>query len=76
MLVRHNIPVLSFDKRGTGSSGGEYEWKNNSSTKNLRLLASDVAAAVAALAAQPEIVGNEDGGIFVVKPSKELDHTR
>lgn len=45
-LVRRGIAVYSFDKRGTGRSGGDYQSDNNASETNLRLLASDVAAAV------------------------------
>ncbi|NNE71271.1 MAG: alpha/beta fold hydrolase, partial [Rhodothermales bacterium] len=45
-LARRGIAVYSFDKRGTGHSGGEYQSDNNASEENLRLLASDVARAV------------------------------
>ena len=62
-LVRDGYAVFSFDKRGTGASGGEYESENNSSSKNLHLLASDVAAAVNAARHHPEIDG-EHVGIF------------
>lgn len=50
-LVRRGIAVYSFDKRGTGQSGGTYQSDNNASETNLRLLASDVSAAVDALSA-------------------------
>ena len=55
MLVREGIAVFSFDKRGTGDSGGTYESENNSSDANLTLLASDVAAAVRTVQQHPEI---------------------
>lgn len=45
LLVRRGVAVFSFDKRGTGESGGDYESENNSSAKNLKLLGSDIAAA-------------------------------
>ena len=54
-LVRAGIAVLSFDKRGTGQSGGEYESQDNSSSANLHRLAADVSAATDALAARQNI---------------------
>src|SRR4051812_25151081 len=38
--VRRGYAVLSYDKRGTGRSGGEYEGNNNTSRKNIDLLAN------------------------------------
>lgn len=60
-LVREGVAVLSFDKRGTGASGGDYEADNNSSRENLALLASDVAAAVETLRSRPEVDSNRVG---------------
>lgn len=54
-LAREGIAVYSFDKRGTGASGGNYEAENNSSHANLDLLASDVRAAVEAMRHRPEV---------------------
>ena len=54
-LVRRGIAVYSFDKRGTGESGGVYEAENNGRLENLTLLASDVAAAVEKVRHHPEI---------------------
>ncbi|MDD3642706.1 MAG: alpha/beta fold hydrolase [Candidatus Krumholzibacteria bacterium] len=52
-LSQHGIASLTFDKRGTGRSEGEY-------TMDFDLLAGDVAAAVEFLASRPEI----DGGMI------------
>lgn len=60
-LVRSGIAVFSFDKRGTGDSGGVYEAENNSSLENLTLLASDVAAAIVAVRRHAEIDGARVG---------------
>ena len=49
-LVKHNIAVLTYDKRGVGASGGVYAGPevgtNNIDAVNLELLAKDAAAAV------------------------------
>ena len=49
-LVRHNIAVLTYDKRGVGASGGVYAGPevgtNNIDARNLELLAKDARAAV------------------------------
>jgi dienelactone hydrolase len=47
-LAANGIAALTFDKRGTGGSGGVF-------TFDFRQLAADVAAAVEHVAAQPEI---------------------
>jgi alpha-beta hydrolase superfamily lysophospholipase len=54
-LVRRGIAVFSFDKRGTGKSGGVHEDDNNASVENLTLLASDVAKAIEAVRQHSEI---------------------
>ncbi len=50
MLARHDILVLTYDKRGVGESGGVYAGPevgtNNISVENLNLLAKDASAAV------------------------------
>lgn len=51
------IAALVYDKRGVGKSGGEYEANQNVSEKNIRLLADDAAAALAALGAHPALAG-------------------
>jgi dienelactone hydrolase len=60
-LVRNGIAVFSFDKRGTGKSGGNYESENNGSTENLKLLGSDVAAAVSRISRHPEVDPSKTG---------------
>ncbi|CAL2081515.1 Hydrolase_4 domain-containing protein [Tenacibaculum sp. 190524A02b] len=49
-LAKHNISVLTYDKRGVGESGGVYAGPevgtNNISIDNLNLLAKDANAAV------------------------------
>ncbi len=49
-LAKHNISVLTYDKRGVGESGGVYAGPevgtNNIDTANLNLLAKDASAAV------------------------------
>jgi dienelactone hydrolase len=60
--------VLSYDKRGEGESGGQYPG-DASTAAVIDVLAADVRAAVAVLAAQPEadparigLVGHSQGG--------------
>jgi dienelactone hydrolase len=60
MFIAEGYAVLSYDKRGTGLSGGEYVGRgardtNNVSPTNLERLAADARAAVAAIASRPEI---------------------
>ncbi len=43
-LARNGVAVFSFDKRGTGNSGGHCVTENNTSLENLTLLASDLSA--------------------------------
>lgn len=43
-LARNGVAVFSFDKRGTGNSGGHCDTENNTSLENLTLLASDLSA--------------------------------
>ena len=48
LFAAHGVATLAYDKRGTGGSEGEY-------TQNFHVLARDVAAAVEALRARPDI---------------------
>ncbi len=43
-LARNGVAVFSFDKRGTGNSGGHCVTENNTSFENLTVLASDLSA--------------------------------
>jgi dienelactone hydrolase len=49
-IAKRGLAVLTYDKRGCGKSGGEYEGNLNVSTGNLELLASDAQAALQVLA--------------------------
>ncbi len=60
-FARDGIAALVYDKRGVGKSGGEYEFKQNVSEKNLSLLADDAAAALRSLAAHPALKGKRVG---------------
>ncbi len=55
MLVREGIAVFSFDKRGTGDSGGEYVLHDSGNGSGLELLAADVGNAVRVTQSHPEI---------------------
>ncbi len=44
-MAMKGFTVLYYDKRGIGSSEGKYNQKTNAGKKNLKLLASDAAAA-------------------------------
>ena len=48
-MVLNGIAVYSFDKRGTGNSGGVCNIDNNTSPENLALLTGDVVAALATI---------------------------
>lgn len=50
LFTRHGFAVLLFDKRGTGQSGGTYV-----EAPDLRASATDARAAVAFMAAQPDV---------------------
>jgi pimeloyl-ACP methyl ester carboxylesterase len=54
-FVRRGIVVLTFDKRGCGASGGDWQ------TASLEDLAGDVAAAVGVLRSRPEILPDRIG---------------
>ena len=56
-FASQGIAALVYDKRGAGKSGGEYEWKQNVSEKNLSLLADDAVSALEALARHSSIKG-------------------
>jgi len=56
-FARQGIAALVYDKRGAGKSGGEYEWRQNVSEKNLSLLADDAVAALEALARHSSVKG-------------------
>ena len=64
-LVRDGVAVFSFDKRGTGKSGGVYESNNNAAESNLRLLASDVAAAIRRLSQEPDVQADRLGVVGI-----------
>jgi|GEM_PF-1090873 len=56
-FARNGIAVLSFDKRGTGDSGGVFVENNNAAAGNLNLLASDVIAGLERLLEEKELQG-------------------
>jgi pimeloyl-ACP methyl ester carboxylesterase len=56
-FASEGIAALVYDKRGAGTSGGEYEANQNVSEKNISLLADDAAAALSALARHPSLKG-------------------
>lgn len=60
-IVRTGIAVLLYDKRGVGDSGGQYEGNNNTSRRNLKLLASDVVAGVNYLSSRNDIRKDQIG---------------
>jgi alpha-beta hydrolase superfamily lysophospholipase len=55
LLAADGLAVMTYDKRGVGLSGGVYEQENNVSSSNLSLLASDAAAAFAAVSKHPRL---------------------
>ncbi len=63
-LAALGFDVLVYDKRGVGESGGVYEGENNTSMRNLQLLADDASAAVTFLASA--IPGVKHVGLFGV----------
>lgn len=46
LMARNGIICLTYDKRGVGKSGGDYEHDNNTSISNLKILASDAKEAI------------------------------
>lgn len=60
-FARQGFATLVYDKRGVGASSGEYEGRNNSSERNLELLADDAAAALVALSRQAEVRSDQVG---------------
>ena len=56
-FAERGFAVVTWDKRGVGQSGGNYEADRNTSPENLKLLAGDAAAAMNWLTAQPSVVG-------------------
>jgi len=60
-FARDGIAALFYDKRGVGKSGGEYEFNQNVSEKNLSLLADDAVSALRSLAAHPSLKGKPVG---------------
>ncbi len=58
---KRGIAFLTYDKRGVGESGGVYVGRENGSEKNLKLLASDVAAGTTYLRTRNDIIDNEIG---------------
>jgi dienelactone hydrolase len=63
-LASRGLAVYTYDKRGVGRSGGVYE-PNNIRPENLRLLADDAAAALTAIAGQPDLRGRTLGYVGV-----------
>ncbi len=61
VLAADGFAVLTYDKRGTGKSGGTYEGTYNISWDNLHLLAADASAAAGALARHPRLRGRPVG---------------
>lgn len=55
LLARNNIICLTYDKRGVGNSGGNYEHENNTSVGNLNILAADAAEAVKLLRSYSQV---------------------
>ncbi|MEZ5743310.1 MAG: alpha/beta fold hydrolase [Sphingomonadaceae bacterium] len=71
-LARRGYVVLSYDKRGVGDSGGQYEWERNYCPDNLDLLARDAVAAMGVLRNRREVradavglIGQSQGGWIV-----------
>jgi pimeloyl-ACP methyl ester carboxylesterase len=60
LLARRGIAFLAYDKRGNGQSTGRYPGEA-ATTPTVDILSRDAAAAVAFLAAQPEIDRNRLG---------------
>lgn len=54
-LARQGIIAIVPDKRGVGGTGGEFDNQNNTSKKNLTLLAGDAVAALRFASLQPEV---------------------
>lgn len=57
LFATKGFAVLTYDKRGSGESGGALPGPYNVSPENLELLADDAAAAMAWLAHRPELAG-------------------
>jgi pimeloyl-ACP methyl ester carboxylesterase len=57
LLADEGIATLTYDKRGVGRSGGQYEGTDNVSARNLALLADDAAAAFVALTREERLAG-------------------
>lgn len=60
-IAAKGIAVLTYDKRGCGSSGGEYEGKFNVTNKNLKLLADDAISGIQLLKSNKKIDQNMIG---------------
>lgn len=80
-IVRTGIAVLLYDKRGVGDSTGQYEGNNNTSRKNLELLAGDVTAGVCFLTGRADIrkdqvglLGISQGGWIVPIAAEQSRH--
>lgn len=76
LFAAHGVATLVYDKRGTGGSEGEY-------TQNFHVLARDVAAAVEALRARPDIdperihlQGASQGGWIAPLAASHIDGIR
>lgn len=57
LFATKGFAVLTYDKRGSGGSGGALPGPYNVSPENLDLMADDAAAAMEWLAAQPSLAG-------------------
>jgi dienelactone hydrolase len=55
------IAALVYDKRGAGSSGGDYEERHGVGERNLSLLADDALAALRRLSSHPAVKGKQTG---------------
>jgi dienelactone hydrolase len=80
-IVRVGIAVLLYDKRGVGDSTGQYEGNNNTSRKNLELLAGDVVSGVGYLTGRADIrkdqiglLGISQGGWIVPLAAEQSRH--
>ncbi|MEE8294867.1 MAG: alpha/beta fold hydrolase [Sphingomonadales bacterium] len=54
-MAANGIAVFSFDKRGTGASGGECVTENNTGLENLGLLSDDITAALELISKNPNV---------------------
>ena len=60
-FVQKGFAILTYDKRGVGDSEGTYVGKNNTSRRNLLLLAQDVSLGISYLKSLPVIDAGQIG---------------